>query len=175
MLRTITRLLPLGLALSVLLSPSADAGCPRNRYDVAGTRTPGIETQGNVRFGIGCSDFVAEFDFDLLPALGVPDVRFFGSYEELNLFLISFWTMDGTGPAGTTPASGTGIRLLFGLLTFGTIENAGNTYSFAGSLNLTPNVDRARAQPWSIPHDLRTSREFQRLVADRSRGLETWI
>jgi hypothetical protein len=127
----------LGLAL-VLAAGSARAGSPEPAgtsgtvlfYDVTGFGPYGAR-HGIVGFDVTHSVFSALFD------RGTPTMDYSagGGYDELDLFVISFWSFQGTDDLGDD-AHGSGIRLLFGLLVFGSLEDSnGQPYLFSGLLD----------------------------------------
>lgn len=80
----------------------------------------GQAVTGCAGFEQGGSGFFVEFD----PSANSPLGSFFaasGSYEEVNLFFVSFWTASFSD----TNDSASGIRLFFGLLAFGTVIDQG--------------------------------------------------
>lgn len=132
--RLLAHPLTLGLALVTLGAGTARAGdLNYASYDASGVRdSRGQSITGFVRFQTDGNQFRAGFN----PEMGTT-YRFAGEYEEIDLFVISFWTFEGSDNqlrGGPTPeATGSGIRLFFGLLTFGSLEDEnGVVYSFSG-------------------------------------------
>ena len=128
------RLMPIvGACLALLLTTGTAfaGGGPRATYVVNGT-AQGKGTfsfEGSVNFGLGENDqFNSYFQNNLM--FGCSQ-SYGGTKDELDLGFISFWTFEEQFIGQS--ATGSGIRLLFGLLIFGAInDDNGTTYSFAG-------------------------------------------
>jgi hypothetical protein len=127
----IIRPLVLGLFLVALTAGAARAGSTEyTQYDSTGIGPLG-PIHGDVRFGTDSSAFQA-----IYPARGALGVTYAcaGSYTELDLFVISFWSFQGgDNQGGGGGASGSGIRVLFGLLVFGSLQDSnGGAYAISG-------------------------------------------
>ena len=139
------------LLLGTVLAATSHAGGPNLRYSISGTRSGDSESfQGQLRFGTENPFFLALLAVDgSMPAARGGGTQFSGSYEELNLLFVSFWSYEGNFSSIGFNSSGSGIRLFFGLLVFGTLEEAleGRTYSFSGVFEefFNPMVDEAPA------------------------------
>lgn len=125
------------LALLALLVGEANSQT-FNAYDVTGDRRQGDfadgDVEGTVRFEAGGTEFSASL-LNAPGAFGGAPGAFIGSYTELNLLLISFWSYEGTALGVGSSASGSGIRLFFGLLVFGTVLADGYTIEFSGGFS----------------------------------------
>ena len=134
-------LLPLLACASLIaLQAPATAGTPPAIYECTGTLSGkgNVPVVGSVTFGLGENNvFNACFNLDV--AFGCNDF-FSGGKDELDLGFISFWSFQETPLQGGL-ANGSGIRLLFGLFIFGTIENGPETISFSGIFAGAPNSD----------------------------------
>jgi hypothetical protein len=134
-MKCIRRSLALGLALAAVTTTPAWAGPGANefaQYDASG-RGPQGPVEGTVLFGIDNSGFQASFTAQDT-ALGT-NYTAVGDYDQLSLGVIDFWSFEGTDMqlGGTATATGHGIRLLFGLLVFGTIKSSGGgAFHFSG-------------------------------------------
>jgi hypothetical protein len=124
--------LPL-LALAGLLAGSAN-GMSFDGYDVTGLRHLGVFADGAVEGSVGFDPVGSDFEASFADArgLGVSPSGFSGTYTELNLLFISLWSFQGTSVGLADPADGTGIRLFFGLLVFGSLHSNGYTIDFSG-------------------------------------------
>lgn len=130
------------LALSLVAALATPVGAATfDTYDVTGSRRLGDfafgALEGTLRLEAGGSMLDADFfeipgpSFGPGQALfGGPPSLFDGTYSELNLFLISFWSFEGTSDQAS--ASGRGIRLFFGLLVFGSFNSNSFTVEFSG-------------------------------------------
>lgn len=105
------------LAAIALLAGSAEADGLAYRYQVSGTHiNTGTAIDGPLHF-LDDGSFIGVLN----PTAPVGAHLFTGSYTELNLLFISFWSYTGTpgGPLKT----GSGIKLFFGLFLVGNLED----------------------------------------------------
>jgi len=137
-----------GLALLVLLVGTARAGdIPFYQYEVTGDRDgEEAEISGVVRFAVNSSSFRAGFNPNPVAAGATYD--FTGSYAEIDLFFISLWSFEGGDNQIGKGASGSGIRLFFGLFVFGSLEASdGAIFSLSGVFDTIV----AAAPPGDVP------------------------
>lgn len=121
----------LAIALGSFASQAGAMGF--DSYEVSGRISTGAfplaVVEGTVLREVGGSGF--EIELANASSVGGPPYHFAGTYTELDLLFISFWSFEGTGD-GTELASGSGIRLLFGLWFFGELSSLGFDYELSG-------------------------------------------
>lgn len=140
------------LVVAAALTAGAQAGIPGFRYEVQGS-VDGSSFDGSVIFGTNGNMMRAGFQE------GITSRLLTGFYSEVDLLLISFWNFDGSLSGGVNEdATGSGIRLFFGLLTFGsyTGDSTGDVYSFSGTFaevfaSVPPAPDRRASSPLTLP------------------------
>lgn len=84
---------------------------------------------------------------------------FAGEYQEINLFFVSFWSFDGVLDIGAN-ATGSGIRLFFNLLVFGSISYEKDVYSFSGVIDPDPESETREVR--ALSHEVRSEKAIDR-------------
>jgi hypothetical protein len=113
---------------------AADSALTLVFYRVAGAGPQGA-LHGVVGFDITNSEMGFVFD----PPRGIRGAKYnaMGDYDEVDLFVISFWSFQGDDSLGDN-ARGSGIRLLFGLLLFGSLQDSNDgLHIFSGPFDST--------------------------------------
>lgn len=152
---------------SLAWTDAARAGGSATTYNVSGS-VQGKGTapiSGGVSLGTNNALFLACFHVDVPgfgdAAPGVCDQSFNGTKQELDLLFISFWSVEDN----FTDATGSGIRLLFGLFVIGTMDNGPTRWSFSGVID-SEAADRGAASAGGHgPEELLEHREDPVLLA----------